>query len=76
MAYSLHNIGHNKCKELLPQQLQLNLDKNPTWPRITNVVSTMEQGLLAVFEECYVSLSPYVDMNSFPSLSYNMLINP
>jgi hypothetical protein len=45
-ASTLYNIGHNKCKELLPTKLQFNLNKNPTWPKITDVVSTVEQGLL------------------------------
>jgi hypothetical protein len=42
---SLYNTGHNKCNELLPTKLQSNLDKNPTWPRIT--VFIVEQCLLA-----------------------------
>jgi hypothetical protein len=43
---SLYNTGHNKCKELLSTNLQFKLDKNPTWPWITNGVSTVEQGLM------------------------------
>jgi hypothetical protein len=35
---SLHNTNHNKCKELLPTKLQFNLDKNPTWSRISDAV--------------------------------------
>jgi hypothetical protein len=46
---SLYNFGHNKCKELLPKKLQFNLDKNPMWPRIIDVVSIEEQVLLAYF---------------------------
>jgi hypothetical protein len=44
---SLYNIGHNKCKELFPTKIQFEMDKNPMWPRIIDVVSNMEQGLLA-----------------------------
>jgi hypothetical protein len=43
----LYNIGHNKCKELLPTKLQFKLKENPTWPRITNVVLHYKAGLLA-----------------------------
>ena len=43
----LHCIDHNKCKELLPTKFQFKIDKNPIWPRITDVVSTVKQGLLA-----------------------------
>jgi hypothetical protein len=40
----LYNTDHNKCKELLPTKLQFNLDKNPTWPRINDVVSNYKTG--------------------------------
>jgi hypothetical protein len=29
---SIYNIGHNKCKGLLPTKLQFKADKNPKWP--------------------------------------------
>jgi hypothetical protein len=43
----LYNISHKKCKELLPTKLQFKVDKNPTWTRIIDVVSTIKKGLLA-----------------------------
>ena len=46
---SLYNIGHKKCKELVPTKLQFKMDKNPKLLRIRiiDIVSTVEQGLLA-----------------------------
>jgi hypothetical protein len=43
----LYNTTHNNSKELLPTKLQFKADKYLTWIRITNVVSTVEKGLLA-----------------------------
>jgi hypothetical protein len=51
MSTSHLHIVHNKCKEHLPTKLQFKVDKNPMWPRITSVVSILEHGLLAGFEE-------------------------
>jgi hypothetical protein len=45
---SLYNAGHNKCKELFPTKLQFKVDKNPPWPKINDVVSTVEQTLSTV----------------------------
>ena len=44
---SLYNIGDKKCKELLPTKLQFEVDKNPTWTKIFDVVSTIENGLMS-----------------------------
>jgi hypothetical protein len=44
---TLYNTGHNKYKELLPTKLHFNLDQNLRWPRITDVISTIEQGVLS-----------------------------
>jgi hypothetical protein len=46
-----YNIGHYKCKEILSTKLQVKVHKNPTWPRITDVVSSVEQGLMAPLEK-------------------------
>jgi hypothetical protein len=62
MASSIYNTSH---KELLPTKLQFKLDKNPTWPRITDVVSTIERGLLARLRRM---------LYSRPSLTINLTL--
>jgi hypothetical protein len=47
---SLYNIGHNKCKELLPTKFQFKVDKNPTWRgswMLLDALFHVEKGLLA-----------------------------
>jgi hypothetical protein len=44
---SLYNTSHKKCKELVPTKLQFKMDKNPKLLRIIDIVSTVEQGVLA-----------------------------
>ena len=43
----LYNTGHIKWKFFFSTKLQFKAEKNPTWSRIANVVSNVEQGLLA-----------------------------
>jgi hypothetical protein len=46
---SLYNIGHNKCKELLPTKLQFKVNKNLTWHGswiLLDVLSPVKKSLL------------------------------
>jgi hypothetical protein len=46
MAFTMAYPNFKKGLKMVFGPLGVNLDKNPTWPRSTNDVSTMKQGVL------------------------------
>jgi hypothetical protein len=46
----MYNVGHNKCKELLPKKLQFKVEKNPKWRgswMLLDALFPVEKGMLA-----------------------------